>query len=240
MPIEKNKPGNTIELATGRLVNNVWGAPSEETLASSIFQNDNGNIGWSWNRSDPKPKMGQTFVQPIYPCLRIGGNPWETSKSQLFPFRWGDVQSFKLEVVYNYTQIPTGAYDLAYDMFFTDSNKPGPNIQRQAEVMIWMNGTQKQPPTSYRGDFSDGQRTYALYSRTLSDGRLYAAFILKEPAQFKDHHAVDARRLMDNLKLDPEWYVHGVELGNEIWNGSGKIEISQVSVTLNGRHAQAR
>jgi hypothetical protein len=233
MKIEKNAPGNTIELAFGRLVNNVWGAPAEETLSTSIFQSENGSIGWSWDRPAPTIKPGQTYAEPVYPCVRIGGSPWEKSKSPLFPFQWGEAQNLKLEVSYDYTRLPTGAYDLAYDIFLTDASQPGPNLQRKAEIMIWVNGTQKQPPSSYQGDYSDGSNSYSLYSRVLSDGRLYTAFIQKGTPQYPAHHLVDARKLMSNLRLDPKWFIPGIELGNEVWNGSGEIMINKVSLNLN-------
>ena len=220
MKTEKNARGSTLELSFGRLVNNVWGAPPEEVLNTTIFQDENGNIGWSWDRPDPKLKPGQTFVLPIYPCVRIGGSPWEKSKSDYFPFAWGEAQTLELEIVYNYTRLPTGAYDLAYDVFFIDSKQPGPDVQRKAEVMVWLNGTQKQPPSSYQGEYSDGANVYSLYSRLLSDGRLYAAFIQKGTPRYPAHQVVDAKKLMGNLKLDSGWYVPGIELGNEVWNSS--------------------
>jgi hypothetical protein len=47
------------------------------------------------------------------------------------------------EVDYSYPQAPSGAYDLAYDIFLLNSNKSGPDAERK--------GTQKQPPSSYKG-----------------------------------------------------------------------------------------
>ena len=235
MKIEKNKPGNTIELPWGRLINNTWGAPPEDTLQSSIFEDEDGSIGWYWNRPTPRPRPGHGSVEPIYPCLRIGGSPLETSKSPLFPFRWSDCDSLKLELTYEYTQPPIGSYDLAYDIFFTNASLPGQNVLRKAEVMIWINATQKQPPSSYKGDFSDGANTYTLYSRMLSDGQLYGAFIMKEGDQ-SGHHTVNAKALMDNLALESEWYVPGIDLGNEVWVGSGRIEVKQIAAVVNGKH----
>jgi hypothetical protein len=233
MKIEKSKPGNTIEFGSLKLVNNVWGAPAEESFTSSIFQNDDGSIGWSWDRLNPILKPGQVYPQPLYPGLRIGGSPQELSNSPIFPIRWREVHSLVLEVDYVYSRSPSGVYNLAYDIFFINSNKPGPDAQRRAEIMIWLEGNQKQPASSYQGDYSDGQNSYALYSRMLIDGRLYAAFIMKVAAQ--KHHSVDARKLIDKLQLDPDWYIPGVDFGNEIWQSSGKIEIIKIKINLNGK-----
>jgi hypothetical protein len=44
---------------------------------------------------------------------------------------------------------------------------------------------------------------------------------------------VDAGKLIENLGLNPDWYIHGIELGNEVVNGTGKIEINNFTVTVN-------
>jgi hypothetical protein len=111
-----------------------------------------------------------------------------------------------------------------------DAEKPGPNAQRKAEIMIWIDGNQQQPQSSFKSDYKIDNSVYALYSRT--GGWLYAAFILRRP--LVKQHSVDAKKLMDLLKLDPNWYIPGIEFGNEIWNSSGKIEIKKIAVTLNG------
>jgi hypothetical protein len=144
-----------------------------------------------------------------------------------------------LEISYNYPTKPSGQYDLAYDIFFTESDKAEANPDRKAEVMIWIDGTAKEPPSCYKGDFSDGINTYSLYSWTMSDGRLYYAFLMKDPKQSQVDLKVDARKLLDNLKLNPDWYVHGIELGNEIWSGSGQIDISSLNINLNGSNHEA-
>jgi len=72
------------------LNNNTWGAPPDEILTSGVYLNDDGTFGWYWNRQDPKTKADVNGILPIYPSLRIGGNPWEQSKLAhcfLFPVR---------------------------------------------------------------------------------------------------------------------------------------------------------
>ena len=101
--------------------------------------------------------------------------------------------------------------------------------------MIWLQGTIGQTPQTYKGDFTDGHYTYELYSNVRANGRLYNAFFMKGQPQFQAQHTVDAKRLLDNLHLDPNWYLLGVEFGNEIVDGSGQIEIIKFSVNLNGQ-----
>jgi len=34
--------------------------------------------------------------------------------------------------------------------------------------------------------------------------------------------------------LQPNWWMPGVELGTEVWHGTGKIQIRQLGIELNG------
>jgi hypothetical protein len=232
--VSKSKPGTTIVFNTRTLVNNNWGAPPEEKLTSGIYLAQNNNFGWFWDRLAPREKAGIKGMLPIYPSIRIGGNPWEPSKCVHFPVRLSEVKSLNLELSYTYPTTPDGAYDLAYDMFLLDTNQPSSNPKRNAEVMIWIHQTLAPPSGCYKGDFTDGNNNYELYSYVMADGRLYFAFIMKGQPVFQAQHTVDAKKLLDLLNLDPDWYIPGIELGNEVIDGAGKIEISQLIVSLNG------
>ena len=231
--ISKNKPGEQISTDSFRVLNNVWGAPPEEKFTSDICLDPDGTLGWPWDRRDPKPKSGSSNVLPIFPNVRLGGSPWEKAKSPFFPVKVGDIQTLILDTGYKYLEKPTGVFDLAYDMFLTETDQPSSPPKIKAEVMIWIHATLKQPAKSYQGDYSDGQNTYQLYSWVMGDGRLYYSFLQKGEPQNQGQHTVDAKKLIDSLKLAPSWYLQGVELGNEVINGSGKIEISQFKVNIN-------
>ena len=51
--------------------------------------------------------------------MKIGGCPWDTANEVHFPLRLGEVKSLQLTVGYHYAVVPTGRYDLAYDMFLS-------------------------------------------------------------------------------------------------------------------------
>jgi hypothetical protein len=232
--VDKSKAWDRIDFSSRRLTNNVWGAPPTETLTSGVYLGEANRFGWYWSRQEPRPKPGMGGVLPIYPSVRVGGSPWDPSNSVYFPAKIGDIRSLQFDVTYDFVTPPTGSFNLAYDVFFSDTNQPGPDPKPKAEMMIWLRHTMSQPANAYRGDFTDGNSAYQLYSWTMPNGRLYYSFVLKEQCPLKAQHTVDARRLMDNLGLDPTWFVHGVELGNEVVDGSGKIEIGDFSVTING------
>jgi hypothetical protein len=229
-----DQAGHTINFDPLKLVNNEWGAPADENLTCAVYVDQGRKFGWHWNRQDPKTRPGIACLQPIYPSVRIGGNPWEQPTSAYFPVKVGEIKSLDFSVAYDYPEIPTGAFNLAYDLFLSETDQASQNPAIKAEVMIWMHGTIGQPSETYKGDFSDGQNTYELYSYVMSNGRLYNAFVMKGNPEFRTQHTVNVKRLLDNLDLDSKWYIPGIELGNEIVNGSGKIEISKFSVNMNG------
>lgn len=233
----KNKAWAQISAGSRILTNNVWGAPPGEVVVSNVYTESGGSFGWTWNRQDPRAKPGSARAEPIYPNVRIGGTPWAASNSRYFPLKVGETTSLEFSVSYDYPMVPTGSFNLAYDVFFSGTNQPAAKPRIDAEVMIWVHGTAKQPPNTYKGDFSDGRNTYALYSWVMQNGRLYYSFIMKGDPQYKADHTVDAVKLIDNLKLDPTLYIHGVELGSEVCGGAGKIEITRLSVNVNGQEA---
>jgi hypothetical protein len=233
-PVAKTGPNENIKFGAKRLINNFWGAPPEEKLSGGVYFNEDKSVGWYWDRPHPLTKPGTSIFQPIYQNVRTGGCPWETSGTPLFPIKFRDIKTLEFDSAYRYLIPPSGTYNLSYDMFLSDTDKTSATPSPKVEIMIWLQHTFGQPPDKYKGDVSDGINTYEYYSYTLPNGRLYYAFVLKDQTPLNGEHIVNAKKLMDTLGLDPSWYLHGVELGNEVVNGSGKIEIIKNDVILNG------
>lgn len=231
----KSQKWDKIDLSSRKLTNNQWGAPEGEKLACSVYHNPNGTFGWHWSRTSPL-KNGLA-AQPIYPNVRVGGSPWETSNSVYFPIKVKDTKSLEFGTEFQYPEAPQGSFNLAYDFFLTATDKSGKNPSLNAEVMIWIHGSKNQLAITYKGDYEDGYNTYELYSWRMFDGRQYFSFIMKEIPGKQTAHRVDAKKLMEKLELDPAWYIQGIELGNEVWEGSGKIEINKFEVIVNGHSA---
>jgi hypothetical protein len=47
---------------------------------------------------------------------------------------------------------------------------------------------------------------------------------------------VNASKLLEQLDLNKTWYIPGIELGTEVWNSSGTIQINQFNINLNGHN----
>jgi hypothetical protein len=232
------RTNTTIEFGPHIITKNFWGAPPEENLSGSIYYNQDKTFGWSWDRQNPLTKPGVNGILPIFPNVRIGADLGQASNSKLFPLKASSVNRLLFNTTYLYLDAPTGEYNLAYQIYYSDSSKPAQANVPRAEVMIWIHHTFGQPPHTLQGDYSDGNTLYQLYSWTMPDGRIYYCFLTQAPPSFSDQHIVDAKKLLDTLPINPQWYLLGVSLGNEVLNGTGNLEILQLSVNLNGKLIQ--
>jgi hypothetical protein len=227
------RQSNSLEFDSRTLVADKWGAPPDEVLTCEMYINRDKTFGWYWDRPSPQKFAGEIYVKPIFPNVRIGGTHTQQSNTRLFPIRLNEVNKFSLNVSYDYLAPPVGEYNLAYEMFLTDQNRPDASIIPKAEVMIWLHRTFPQPPNTSKGIISDGMADYELFSWEMQDGRMYYSFILNGEPRIRQQHMVDAGKLLSSLDLKPSWYLQGVQLGNEIVRGSGKIQIDSLSINLN-------
>jgi hypothetical protein len=202
-------------------VRNLWGAPQNEKVDAKLYRSENA-LGWSWSRPSPLKQSGATYVQPIYPSGRI------VLKS---PVTISDIQSFNLFADYTYTQKPTGSYNLAFDVFLRDKGKFKDN--RVSEIMVWLDWTQSQPASAFKGSVSDGSNNYDDYSWTKTNSFDYHSFLIK-PKASPAVQTINLKALIDRIKANKDWFISEVELGTEVWNGTGAVEFSSFYVELNG------
>lgn len=230
----KGKAWDTISFASRSLFNNVWGKAPGETLTSEIFVRPDGGFGWLWDRPQPGMKPGHSLVHPIYPNVTVGGSPWVASKIPNFPVKVKDVTSAVYTVSYDFGENPVGRYNLAYDMFLSDTQRASRTPRPKAEVMIWVRGSAGQPEDKYKGEVGDGINIYRFYSWTMAQDRRYYAFVQKNDPGPRATHRVNVKKLLDTIAVGPDWYIPGVELGTEVWDGSGEIEIRGFRINING------
>jgi hypothetical protein len=200
-------------------IRNLWGASTGEKVDLTLQRSDNG-VSWSWSRQHPLLRPGMAYVQPIYPNARV------VLKS---PVAIADIQSFQLFADFDYTQQPTGAYNLAYDVFLREKGAQAP----KAEIMVWLDGTQAQPSRYLKGSCSDGYNNYNKYWWEKADGCAYRSFLLTLPPAMTSG-PVDLKALIDLIEPDKTWYISEVELGTEVWNGSGAVDLTTYYLELNG------
>lgn len=213
-----------------KLFNNVWGAGNTEkdsgTLKSYIYYKLNGNFGWEWNRPSPIPVNGRML--PLYPAVIVKN----TNNFSYFS-KLKYINSLKTYIEYKYVKQPTGSYNFAYDVWFKEGEK------RVIEIMIWMDCVSCTPGT-YKGEINDGYNTYSIYYNPSNKNRpwIYYAFLLKNRHSSQTTHTANMKILLDKIvqlgDLSTEWDLYSIELGNEVWKGSGRTEIEKYIIDING------
>lgn len=223
-----------IDLNARRLSTNYWGASAQENIPqydNCVFSN-NRTFGWMWNRTQP------ASGGPIYFSVATGTDPWGGySNSRYLPVKIMNLSSFMLEVRYQYLTLPSqsDSVNFAYDIWITDTDKPGQGTQRN-EVMIWLNRLNVPMPEDKRKeDVSDGYNTYTQYA-----WENYHAFILNDaPASGRKYQKVNPKKLIDYLAakgdLNPNLWVSQIDLGSEVWKSRGKLEILYLNIRLNNK-----
>lgn len=230
-----------INLKSRTLSNNVWGATrterEEESLKLYIYNRSNGDFGWEWNRSKPGYKYERQYIEPVYPEVVIGtipGKPSSQSNTPYFPRKYKDIDNWTSEIEFTYPEQPQGHYNLAYDIYWMEGNT------KKFNVMIWIQGYHDERPI---GTVSDGINEYIHYYRPAGEGQYWEwhAFELKDQKSLEQtnpmHYKVNIKRLLEQLSpesLNGYWTIPGVELGSEIWKGSGRIEVNKYIMNING------
>ena len=66
-----------------------------------------------------------------------------------------------------------------------------------------------------------------------ADGCAFRSFHLNVPPATAPYQ-VNLKALIDQVKPDKDWYISEVELGTEVWNGAGAVELTGFYLELNG------
>lgn len=231
-----------IDNQSKRLYNNLWGITDKErrykTLKSYIYYKSDNSFGWKWDRPDPRSN-GNQYITPIYPEVIVGAIPGDSDyTTHIFPIKYGDIKSWTSEVEYQWDMLQDDKNNLAYDLYWLN---PDDLYDKKFNIMIWIKGHHDEKPI---GEISDGINTYIHYKRNAGVGQYWEwhAFELKDQNLSQTAFKVDIKKLLDNTfppgTLHGEWVISGMELGSEIWRGSGKIEINKYIISLNNHVIQ--
>lgn len=230
---------DTIAFGEFLLENNVWGGPNEPHLQCMNANRD--SFAWNVTRLSPSayglPSDCPQCIQPYYPEVIYGKKPWRTERTTAnLPVALDSVES--LEASMAAIMIPYAKYDLAFDIWITNSAESGPTDITD-EVMIWLLWTSGLPGERVLDTVKDGytiyeHRTYAYWNMTRIEGTerwTMHEFIIKKqgiPSRinilaFLDH----LRKEKHDLK-----YLASIELGTEVWSGVGATEFSMYRIDL--------
>jgi hypothetical protein len=210
------------------LCNNVWGKGNEVDYEQCIYYEINNNqteIGWNWDW----PGNGNVRA---YPEIIFGQKPWSTeSTSTSLP---APINSNQITLKYSGNASAIGQWNLAYDIWLTSSITPTPDNVTH-EIMIWMHKSNSVTPAgTKRGSIKINGDNFELWvNENHNNSWTYIAFVSETT---KLSATLDLNAFMDYLISDnyvsPGLFTSGIEFGTEIFEGIGKVVLSEYDVEV--------
>jgi hypothetical protein len=245
------KPGGRIEQASSQdwgriaineshcvLVNNVWNkAAAGDAFRQEVFLEDtNGKRAAGWRWRSPWHLLPRVVSQPQLVC---GDKPWDHPLRWMpeFPFQAG---SKRLTAAFDIKLRASGTYNMAFTMWAVRA-LPASKDGISHEIMIWNANGGQSPAGMRRGTLDAQGNSYDVYveeNHGDASGHnpnvwTYVAFVARKPVW---RGPLDLSVFLDYLLqqkiLSPDHYLTSLELGNEVSQGEGIVEIQDFSIRL--------
>ena len=223
------------------LTNNLWNANPANPVEQEIFTEDlDGTQAFGWRWRAPWQTAAHTAPQIVaYPELICGHKPWDPPMGALpgFPLHPGAAAitaDFKIHLK------ATGTYNMAFSLWVVSSLPARPETIRN-EIMIWNANGGQRPSGERRGTMTVQGIDYEVWinpnqtdaSGTNPNTWTYIAFVAQQPvlegplriSSFVDY-------LVQQRIVAPDHYLTGIELGNEVAEGSGMAEIQNFAIRV--------
>jgi len=220
------------------LVNNVWNkAAAGGAFRQEVFVGEAAGTkipGWRW--SSPWHFIPRVVSQPQIVC---GDKPWDAPSGLRndFPFQAG---SKRLTAFFKASLRASSVYNMSFTMWAV-SSLPSTRSVITHEIMIWTVNRGQTPAGTRRGVLDVNGTTYDVYveekhgdaSGANANVWMYVAFVARRPVLNGplDLDAFIAYLLQQGL-LTKDHFVTSVELGNEVSQGAGIVELRDFSVRI--------
>ena len=190
---------------------------------------------WRWGRAGGNVKA--------YPEVVYGHKPWFTfSTTPDLPRPISAINEFT--VAYDVSMYAHGRYNLAFDIWVTNSDTPTPSAITH-EIMIWV-GDRANAWEPYPGkrvkSVMIGGAAYDLYIKPDAEwlaehGAPNVDYIAFNAATAQLSGGIDIKEFLDYLTenghLPANGYVASVEFGNEVMHGSGELWLKTYEISFN-------
>ncbi len=216
------------------LFNNQWGqgylASGAVHSGKMFYDPKNDLIGWEWSWPVDRPEELKA-----YPVLIIGDKPFtpagiDESTDPRFPLYLPEVKEIWFEGEISVSG--TGDFDFAFDLNLLAGRRSAPEAIR-TEIMIWVYANKVCGAKKTGAYLVDGI-PYDLYiSMDWNPAIPYLAFGRKGsqvPRRFPLHEFFAIAFQLGFY--GPQAYLSAIELGAEIWHGSGKATLRNLSINL--------
>jgi len=218
------------------LVNNVWNkGAAGGAFQQEIFLEQTGgkqNPGWRWR--SPWHLVSRVVSQPQLVC---GDKPWDDPLRWIpeFPFQVG---SKRLTAAFDIKLRASGTYNMAFTMWAVRA-LPASKDGISHEIMIWNANGGQSPAGTRRGTLDVQGNTYDVYveenhgdaSGNNRNVWTYVAFVAREPVW---RGPLDLSVFLDYLLqqkiLSQDHCLTSLELGNEVSQGEGVVEIRDFAI----------
>jgi len=210
------------------VVNNMHGeyrlVPGDSYVQCMEIKNGSFPITWTWDvRTD------QPFVKG-FPQIFFGINPWtRIPTTDRLPARVGDLAA--LEVRHVVGLRADGLYNLAFDMWLTVDETPTQH-ERTHEVMVWLAGNIPMGEGKL-GETKVGEETWEFYRKEMEGAPPLLIFVPRVPRTTGTTDLLFfLRKLIEDGHITEDVYVSIIELGTEMWHGSGVAAVGDFSVSI--------
>ena len=221
--------------------NNTWGSDkARDAFEQCLVERERDGrkeIGWTWNWPGFDPSVYG------YPEIIFGWKPWSggASTHPRLPIKVTAVKEMTMR--YEVETRATGAYNLAPEIWLTDSGEvseaPRPTALT-TEIMFWMDYKNGARPAGSVVDTPEIEGVkYELWRASnignRGDGKGWTLYSFKSPTpQHKGEikiHALLAYMLSKNL-VSPQEYVASIEFGNEMMGGTGTTWVRRFEIEV--------
>jgi hypothetical protein len=220
------------------LVNNVWNKQAARgRLQQQVFvggHDGHETVGWAWR--SPWQLVPRVVSYPEVVC---GDKPWDQPLrlSSAFPFAVG---SRRLIVDYDVRVRATGTHNLAFTLWVVSALPAARNLITH-EIMVWIANEGQRPAGKRTATLRLGAADLDAFievhqgdaSGSSANQWAYVAFVARRPIL---HGPLDVGPLLDYLLarglLSPRHLVTSLELGSEVSEGTGLVEIADFCVTV--------
>ena len=238
VPLQSTSAENALIQMDGGYVlsNNIWNkGATTGPFTESIYRDVQDGIpvfGWEWQW--PSSSNVVSYPEVIY-----GDKPWGPDLNLVpgFPFLVG---SRNITARFDITLEARGFYNMAFELWVV-SGLPETKEKITHEIMIWNYNHFGDPAGTRRGTIDVAGVTYDVFvreSQVDASGQnantwTYIAFAARTPVL---KGPLPIGKFLDYLvgagMLTTSGYVTSVELGNEIMEGTGKVQVKGYSISL--------
>jgi len=196
-----------------------------------------GAFGWNLSRLSPSINEFYQVIQPYYPEIIYGKNPWHAvSTTTSLPVALDSLKTLEVSMIVNMK--PYTKYNFAFDIWITNNTKSSPTDITD-EVMVWLVWTPGQAGEHVLDTLNDGYNVY--------QHRVYQHWnmIMTSPGEQHRYHQftiakqgvpskINLLAFLDHLRKEKHdlRYLASIELGNEVWSGVGATNITEFRIDL--------